>query len=160
MFGSKKRAYRTKVVQLLYLIAPPVEPSTMEIFKVHFKRNIDVFYNNGDPELNAALGLVVHFLTILEEQTAAGNYKQLKLFDDYKLWIATIAEVISSSDIADTFSNEGNALISKKLKSLKKLKVYDTQDSITYEVGIKNHLLLKKITDEAMAKMDAASRNE
>ena len=95
MFGSETRRYRNDVITAMVGLAPVVGPDTSEVFKVLFRRNIDVFKKRGEPPVAAAIGIGIHFTTVLHDQTRRADFASIEFLNPYKMWLINLAEVIA-----------------------------------------------------------------
>lgn len=96
MFGSEKRKFRNDVITAMVGLAPVVGPDTSELFKAVFRSNIDVFQRQGQPPLAAAIGIGIHFTTVLHDQTKLADFASIEFLNPYKMWLINLADVIAT----------------------------------------------------------------
>jgi hypothetical protein len=105
MFGSEKRKYRNDVITAMVGLAPVVGPDTSEAFKALFKHDLDIPRKEGLTPLSAAIGIGMHFTTVLHKQTMLSDFASIDLLNPYKMWLINLADVIANdpqfNDVVD-----------------------------------------------------------
>ena len=148
MFGSEKRKFRNDVITAMVGLAPVVGPDTSEVFKAVFRRNIDIFQQQGEPPITAAIGIGMHFTTVLHKQTMLSDFASIDFLNPYKMWLINLADVIATdprfNDVLDAAARKE---LRKEINWLSKRYVSAEEDAkdkpITYADYLKTGRMLR-----------------
>ena len=149
MFGFEKRKYRNDVIQyMLGLACTPVASETSEAFKAVFRRNIDIFQKSGDPPIAAALGIGIHFATVIHDQTKLSNFASIDFLNPYKMWLINLADAIATDPkLNDVLDAAPRKELLKKITWLSKCYVSAEEEAkdkpITYADYLKAGRMLR-----------------